>query len=430
MLCLLRLLGLLLRGRSGKVIAAVLAALVSLPAMALCDEWMPESYQHLGWFGTPEKACAAIVSYTSSTAPAGSPPLVFTGLDGDVCLMYRGSSDNKYRMGLYKRSNESCNKCTLAAGQMTTLNYTRGWARSPLPNKADQLGSTAAIPGSICHDGCKYGVLGNEEAYRSQTPSAQGLYRLSSDVTAIQTDQTCTADESTAATSPQTPDKPCPGQLGELNGKPFCAVSTSDTGVQPNGPPGKEADDKGNPTAGPKPVAGEGSGTGGVGRTPTEGNGGNMGGPAGAAAGGSGNKPGDKPNGTVNKPGDGKEQAACGAPGQPKCAIDETGTPKVSPNEYDKAVDQYKVDADALRARVSAADDKSYFSGWKSMWFAPAVVACQPFQLPSFLGVSMGAVIDPCAVVEGVRYFMAYLWALGGLYLCMRMVTQTVRGGS
>ncbi|MVT37079.1 hypothetical protein GO497_06200 [Acidovorax citrulli] len=163
---------------------------------------------------------------------------------------------------------------------------------------------------------------------------------------------------------------------------------------------------------------------------PNEGNGGNAGGPAGAAAGGSGNKPGDKPNGTVNKPGDGKEQAACGAPGQPKCAIDETGTPKVSPNEYDKAVDQYKVDADALRARVSAADDKGYFSGWKSMWFAPAVVACQPFQLPSFLGVSMGTMIDPCDVVEGVRYFMAYLWALGGLYLCMRMVTQTVRGGS
>ncbi len=425
MLCLLRLLGLLLRGRSGKVIAylAVICASGAALAATLCVEWSPDKGKT--WYSTTAQACTALKSMPGYTSPTTS---VTEAREG-VCKVV-DSGVYVFDVALDRRESDCDSKCTKNAGQMATLNYTRGWARSPLPNKADQLGTTSVIPSSICHEGCKYGVLGNEEAYRSQTPSSHGLYRLSSDVAAIQTDQSCTADESTAATSPQTPDKPCPGQLGEINGKPYCAVSTSDTGVQPNGPPGKEADDKGNPTAGPKPTTGEGSGTGGVGRTPTEGNGGNMGGPAGAAAGGSGNKPGDKPNGTVNKPGDGKEQAACGAPGQPKCAIDETGTPKVSPNEYDKAVDQYKVDADALRARVSAADDKSYFSGWKSMWFAPAVVACQPFQLPSFLGVSMGAVIDPCAVVEGVRYFMAYLWALGGLYLCMRMVTQTVRGGS
>ncbi|WP_208935668.1 hypothetical protein [Paracidovorax avenae] len=311
---------------------------------------------------------------------------------------------------------------------MSTLNYTRGWARSALPNKADQLGATAAVPTSICHEGCKFGVLGNEEAYRSQVPSAQGLYRLSSDVSVIQTDQQCTADATTDASNPLTPDKPCPGQLGELNGKPYCAVSSSDSGVQPNGPPGKEADDKGNPSAGTKPSSGEGSGTGGVGRTPSQGSGGNAGGPAGAAFGGSGNKPGDKPDGTTNKPGDGKEQAACGAPGQPKCAIDETGTPKVSPNEYDKAVDQYKIDMDAIRAKVAGTEDKSYFEGWKSMWFAPAVAACQPFALPSVLGVSLA--IDPCAVVEGIRYFMAYVWAIVGLAICVQMIGRTIRGSA
>ncbi|MGY8587893.1 hypothetical protein QRO08_06365 [Paracidovorax citrulli] len=311
---------------------------------------------------------------------------------------------------------------------MSTLNYTRGWARGPLPNKQDQLGATADIPTSICNEGCKYAVLGNEQAYRSQVPSAQGLYRLSSDVSVIQTDQQCVADATTTAVSPQTPDKPCPGQLGELDGKPYCAVAPGDTGVQPAGPPGKEADDKGNPSAGTKPSSGEGSGTGGVGRTPSQGSGGNAGGPAGAAFGGSGNKPGDKPDGTTNKPGDGKEQAACGAPGQPKCAIDETGTPKVSPNEYDKAVDQYKIDMDAIRAKVAGTEDKSYFEGWKSMWFAPAVAACQPFALPSVLGVSLA--IDPCAVVEGIRYFMAYVWAIVGLAICVQMIGRTIRGSA
>nr|WP_271452184.1 MULTISPECIES: hypothetical protein [unclassified Acidovorax] len=308
------------------------------------------------------------------------------------------------------------------------MNYTRGWARSALANKQDQLGSTAAVPTAICSGGCKFAVLGNEEAYRSQVPSAQGLYRLSSDVAVIQTDQECTADATTEASNPQTPDKPCPGQLGELDGKPYCAVAAGDTGVQPNGPPGQQPDDKGNPSAGTKPGSGEGSGTGGVGRTPTQGSGGNAGGPAGAAFGGSGNKPGDKPDGTTNKPGDGKEQAACGAPGQPKCAIDETGTPKVSPNEYDKAVDQYKIDMDAIRAKVAGTEDKSYFEGWKSMWFAPAVAACQPFALPSVLGVSLA--IDPCAVVEGIRYFMAYVWAIIGLAICVQMIGRTIRGSA
>ncbi|MDA8456142.1 hypothetical protein M4R22_15340 [Acidovorax sp. GBBC 3334] len=423
MTSLLRLLGYLLRGRSGKVIALGAAGLCAGVAVAAtCTEWSGDGGKT--WQSSTAAACAAMKSspgYTSASTTV-------TEKSEGVCKIM--DSGMYIRDEQLARRDADCNdKCTAGAGQMSTMNYTRGWARSALPNKADQLGATAEIPKSICAEGCKYGVLGNEEAYRSQVPSAQGLYRLSSDVSVIQTDQACTADASTDAVSPQTPDKPCPGSLGELNGKPYCAPSTGQTGVDPAGSPGKEPDDKGNPTAGKKPTSGEGSGTGGVGRTPTEGSGGNRGGPAGAAFGGSGNKPGDKPTGTVDKPTDGKEQAACGAPGQPKCAIDETGTPKVSPNEYDKSVDQYKTDMDQLREKASGSSDKGYFEGWRSLWFAPPVVACTPFKLPVFLGVDMGALIDPCAVVNGVRYIMAYLWALAGLFICLRMITQTFRAG-
>lgn len=423
MLCLLRLLGLLLRGRSGKAIAALVtcsAAGIAFAA-ATCVEWSPDGGKT--WHASTAAACAAMKSMPGYTSPSTS---ITEAREGVCKIMDSGSYIRD--QALDRRDGECANKCAKDAGQMSVLNYTRGWSRSPLPNKQDQLGATAVIPTSICHEGCKFGVLGNEEAYRSQVPSAQGLYRLSSDVAVIQTDQECTADATSEASNPQTPDKPCPGQLGELNGKPYCAVASNDTGVQPNGPPGQQPDDKGNPSAGTKPATGEGSGTGGVGRTPNQGNGGNAGGPAGAAYGGSGNKPGDKPDGTTNKPGDGKEQAACGAPGQPKCAIDETGTPKVSPNEYDKAVDQYKIDMDAIRAKVAGTEDKSYFEGWKSMWFAPAVAACQPFALPSVLGVSLA--IDPCAVVEGIRYFMAYIWAIVGLAVCVQMIGRTIRGSA
>lgn len=306
-------------------------------------------------------------------------------------------------------------QCKAAAGEISTMNYTRGWALSALPNKMDQLGATAKVPSGICNGGCRYAVLGNEAAYRSQTPSPQGLYRLSSDVTVIQTDQPCS--EQTAEVDPNTPNEPCPGTLGELNGKPYCAPGPNKP--PPEGPPGEEPDDKGNPEAGKKPSTGEGSGQGGVGRTPTNGNGGNNGGPAGAAFGGSGKPPGaDDPDGTTDKPDEGKEQENCGAPGQPACKLDESGTPgSFAPPS---GVTEYKQSMDAAREQIKGAGD-SIFGGMNVFFNAPPLMACSPFELPNEMGT-----VDPCQVADGVRSIMAYIWALCAMWLCLGWIREAV----
>lgn len=345
----------------------------------------------------------------------------FIGTDG-FCMIRTSNKDIR-GPGISEANDPECNKCADGATSISTMNITRGWARSPLPNKSDQIGKTSDLPSSICQDGCKYGVLANSNSYRSQTPSVQGLYRLSSDVTVIQTDQSCTPSESDQAANPNTPDLKCPGQLGELDGKPFCAVDPGNTGVTPNGQPGppESLDDKGNPQAGKKPDSGEGSGDGGKGRTPENGNGGNQGGPAGAAAGGSGSKPGEKaPDGKTDKE-DGKEQQACGAPGQPKCGIDETGTPReFNSDGKGQGVDQWKSTMDQQREEIKSAGD-GVFGSLQVLFSAPPMTSCGPIALPKDVTVTRH-----CDVVDGVRGAMAYIWALSALWLCIGWIREAV----
>lgn len=324
--------------------------------------------------------------------------------------------------GTVSRRPVCTNQCAEKAGEISTTNVTRGWARSPLPNKADQLGTTSAVPKHVCSGGCKFSVLGNEEAYRSQTPSDQGLYRLSSDVTVIQTDQACDGETDMTSANPSTADMACPGQVGELNGKPYCAIGPGTTGVDPNGSPGTGAstDDKGNPKAGPKPKDGEGSGTGGVGRTPTQGNGGNMGGPGGAAAGGTGTKPGDKPpDGTKDKPEEGKEQEACGAPGQKPCKIDESGTPT-----GDGKFDKLHGDVDAAKTswvtEITGIKDMRW-SDWTWTFQLPS--GCVPLNL-----TDLGVNIDVCRWQPVIHDIMSMVWAISTVMGCVYLVFRAQGG--
>lgn len=342
-----------------------------------------------------------------------------------------GGSECQCQSGYEEQAGQCiANQCASSAGRIATQNFTNGWARSPTPDKNDHVGALTypSTSGVACIAGCRWefdqgsGVAG---AYRSAEPSAQGLYRLSSDYTMRQGNVSCTPGEADKPFQPTQPDKPCPGTLGEFNGKPLCVGTASTPVPSAEGPnqasrAGGQSEASGNPAAGLKPATGEGSGAGGSGRTPSTGTGGNAGGPASAAVGPGG-------NGTTNKPADGKEQANCGAPGQPKCGIDETGTPRAEKNQFDNAADKYKTDMDSNREKISGASDKGFFEGWRSFWWAPPVVACQPFQLPSILGLALPSV-DACAVVEGVRTVMGVLWALAGFIFCMRMVALTIRG--
>ncbi|WP_343593347.1 hypothetical protein [Paracidovorax wautersii] len=416
-----------------------------------------------GWYLTKEKACSAlnggyaVGGNATSKVASNSKPNDFGGCNLDVTVTYEGGTviNGGGTGSLQSRQTDQCtpppdpDQCSSKSGKSEIVNITAGWARDAGPTTPAQswvytyrLPSTG-VANFCSSDGCQQSIDANEpcaecQAYTSQVPGANGLYRKSVDFRAHYSGTSCDPSKSdidrdlTSANDQRDP--PCPGYVGEVNGVKGC-YGTADKPVRPTDPqmPNKPQDN-GNPAAGPKPSSGEGSGTGGTGRTPSTGTGGSAGGPAGAAAGGtgsggSGSGSGTRPDGTTNKPSDGKEQQACGAPGQPKCQIDETGTPKIEDGKYDKAADQYKTDRDALRDKASGTSDKGFFDGWRSFWFAPPIAACVPFALPSLLNVSLGNV-DPCAVVEGVRSIMAYIWALAGLLLCVGMVTRTIRGGS
>lgn len=118
----------------------------------------------------------------------------------------------------------------------------------------------------------------------------------------------------------------------------------------------------------------------------------------------------------------------CGVSGLPACQVkvDEVGTPEpYTSAKYKQVGDDYKVQVDAAREKVSSTADKGFLSGWSVFFSAPAVAACQPIVLPNGMGGASMGTLDPCPVVDGVRVVMAYIWALGGFWLCLGMVKRT-----
>lgn len=313
-------------------------------------------------------------------------------------------------------------KCKDVDGEIRTINFTVGWARSGVVDAPDYLGALkypddAGGVGSVCTDGCSGSFPESPfvGVFRSQEPSPQGLYRISADYLVRMGGGQCTPSESDKAHDPNQPNMPCPGYVGTVNGKTVC-VGTADKPLPPpaGDAPSRETGkppDKGNPSAGTKPSDGEGSGNTGAGRTPSNGNGGNDGGPGSAAGTGSG-------DGTTDKPDDGKEQQNCGAPGQPPCKLDESGTSGTfAPST---GVKDYKDKMDQQREQMKEAGS-GVFGGLNVFFSAPPVVGCSPFGLPNDMGS-----IDPCGVVDGVRAVMAYLWAIAALWLCLGWIREAV----
>lgn len=213
-------------------------------------------------------------------------------------------------------------------------------------------------------------------------------------------------------------DPPCPGFVGEVNGARGCYGTASkpiNSVPPPPKPPGIGEPDAGNPAAGAKPSTGEGSGSGGAGRTPSAGTGGSGGGPSGAAAAGSG----VIPDGTTPKPMDGKEQAACGAPGQPKCGIDESGTPTKFDGKGD-LLGGWEEGVKANRATIEKSGT-GIFDSFSVFFSAPPLAGCEPIELPHDQVITRH-----CDVVEGTRSVMAYIWALTALWLCVGWIREAI----
>jgi len=375
---------------------------------------------------------SAYTGYYGSTATQGLCPTDST-ISGSQCACTSPKVEDP--------THTSCvapNACAPTQGTTVSRNFTMGYSlkRPTVSMYPSYKPDGSLAPGgylgevnsgdSVCVDSCTATVGSITDAWSSTEPTATGFYRFSEDhdVTFNSTGLACTsstAQTSTLGSSFATP--ACVGFVGQVNGRTTCVPTVGDTssrGVS-------SANSKiGNPTSGT---------TGGAGNIPSSGgNGGNAGGPASSSDGGMvtpGGIVGAGPAGTASAvapstPASGVE-AACGAPGEPQCAIKEDGTPNAPDASIAKAADGYNRDSQALLGTVGGINDKAgLFSGWGTLFSAPAVVACTPFVLPEYMGGPSLGSINPCPVVDGVRSVMGYIWALTGMILCLGMIRKVI----
>ena len=393
-------------------------------AQTQCYEYRGDypSPQNQSWHSTPAAACSAAGSAMAAADTGRS----FTVTSSSPNCKYSVSDRNgswETSIALLQRS-VPCGDpvCKSKQGQDFTLNWSLGYTRTPdidadLNWKFVSPPIKAPSDGMVCDPvtSCKVAlVLVPTAVWQSVSPTSQGLYRVSVDYDAQHMGESCTPTPAENAAAHPAADKPtCPGFVGEVNGVPGCygtASNPTSNDVPESKPKQPEA---GNPPAGKKPDSGEGSGTGGAGRTPSTGDGGPAGGPAAAAGSGT------KPDGTTPKPGEGKEQANCGAPGQPKCGIDEGGTPNKF--EGDKAaLDKWKSDVEANRNTIKDADG-SFFESYSMFFAVPPIVPCEPIELPNDQVIAR-----QCDVVEGTRSVMSYIWALAAIWICLGWIREAI----
>lgn len=385
--------------------------------------------QSLGYYQTNQPGFAPYTGNIDST----SPNCVYWIKDKNGGLI-----GNKIWTFTYTTQSASAPLGCPAAGETRFVNFTLGFTDDPQLSKsatvntyADKFqsllasgGTCASGAGSACAVTIANDTASLGNAWISASPTSQGLYRVSQDYKVTYTGATCTLTADQKMLTESTDAAPaCSGVYGTVNGKGVCVPSgTANRNVlQPIGNSPRKV---GNPAAGSNaglPISA---------RTPTAGSGANDGGPVtpldgtpapvgaplpstpGSSSGG-GLSPSDIP-------------AACGAPGQPACKMDETGTPSpVAESAYDAKVDSVRSTVDQNRGVISGAGDKGFFSEFTLFFSAPPVVLCEPMPLPDVKGVSMGA-IDPCGVVNGVRSMMGYLWAIAALFLSLKMIRQVL----
>jgi hypothetical protein len=325
------------------------------------------------------------------------------------------------------------NACTGKMNKPAVVNWTLGWTRTPDDTDKAWVGSSGiSVPPSgavACVDGCQVGVNLSLAGVpqKSQVAAPNGMYRVSAPFEGVGRGSECSTP--TEATNKSAPISPCPGYVGEFNGKLGCygtaekPVITKEQALPEGATP-----IAGNPPAGTPATSGTGT-TSGAGPTPTDGTGGNDGGPAGAAVGGKGGGAGGSASGTGGKVGaDGKEEKdPCGAVGQSDCnvKVNEKGTPEGVGTTYDVAkakIDETKGKNEEQLTKAAGTGDKGFFEPIRSLFWAPPVAACETFDLPQQVG---GLKLDACGVVDGVRNAMALVWAGTGLFLCFGMIKRS-----
>lgn len=298
----------------------------------------------------------------------------------------------------------TCETTACPVGVGRTFNRTEGWARSPDADADDLVVDNGPPSFYGYNDGVCVGDIARVEmCYRSQEPSAQGLYRTSCDYTMVNSGEASPGTGDDAA-KPTDPIAACPGTLGTVNGKPLC-VGTAASPLPPGTAPPNSPTAAGNPSAGLKPESGEGSGNTGAGRTPSTGSGGNTGGPAGAAVGRGG-------TGDRGEPGE-DATAVCGAPPLPACAVkvDETGVPAEGTaagrfGDANTNVDGTQSDAEGFLEGIADITLPSW------SWTFSFPTGCTPLVLPAFDDFE----IDVCQFQPMIHDLMSVLWVIAGIW--------------
>ncbi|MGN8078244.1 hypothetical protein [Variovorax sp. 22077] len=86
-------------------------------------------------------------------------------------------------------------------------------------------------------------------------------------------------------------------------------------------------------------------------------------------------------------------------------------------------MDETKTKSDEQLAKASGTADKGFLEPARSLFWAPPIAACEPLALPARM---QGLTVDACGVVDGGRAIMGFLWAAGGLFLCLGMIKRSI----
>ena len=397
---------------------------------AACKAWIASApnaatYNYSGHDGlmcqVVPKAGGAVSSWGAVTQVTGVCPANSTAVSG-------GCQCNTN----YDESGGQCvphvNQCTAKTGVVGVTNWTQGYSRTP--DEGDVYGVGPVYPppagGNVCDGGCLVSLQTSGPGvsfYVSQTPTPNGLYRRSVDYPNIGLGTECTAGAADAGAQKTTAAPPCPGTVGEVNGKTVC-VGTAAQPVttapidRPSVPPVA-----GNPAAGAKPASGEGAGTGSTGRTPSAGNGTATGGPAGAAVGGKGGGAGGTASSTAGGTGEGETPDPCGAPGQPMCnvKVDETGTAANAGTTFDAAKEAVENSGNQTIEKINQARDRTDGPAWSFTFALPT--GCSPYP------VGFGEVVlNVCQYQGTIHDLLSMVWAAVTAFTIIGMVGRTIRG--
>ena len=396
------------------------------------------------WRATVAEACAdAVGRYWNTTQIATSeyydPPngisCRFKRADGNVLAI----SAVSYRTGNYCNLNP-CQQ-GLTEKKLIRLGWARAQARADFApwkttdgrgyyspaSSADQFPGDKPLPTDLCDGTCQWVIDGAPaDWWIGEDPATNGLHPIYREQGYMSVGAQCTAK--TPEADPAAPGPQCDGVVGQVNGKATCIAKEAPNTVRAYGRPKVTASG-----AGQKPTPSTNPDGSGKSHGPNGENPGKPGdrpglvdlGGTGVGASGTPSKDADgKATGTVSKPAEGEEQAECGAPGQPACRIDESGTPDgkgLLDDGFNTSRDSLLESAKTNRDKIAGKDDKDgFFSFWFFFFVTPPPVLCGPIKWGDLVD------LDPCPVADGMRTIMAFIWALGGFWLCVGFVREAV----